>query len=404
MFCKYCGKELQDSFNVCPYCGKSVVGTIEHNNLVKSDGSLLRRATLFLEDGDWENAILYFNKELDVNPEDAKAYIGLLLAKFNIKTEEELSTYHIRFDNDSLFTKALRFADEEYSKQLNDYSVRNIYNGAKSLLANGNKPEDFLQAYELFKSILDYQDASELADTAYLKYTECKNELIYTEAVRLFNSVSSTNVRSAKGKFESILTYKDSSEYVAKCDSKAIQIDKEKSKKMKRTIIVICACLAAVLILIISSVASQTKANKAKAQIIHDNMLGTSYYSKTEDDDGFYNNYTSNNLQPYEIYWLTTDETLYTFNKDGTVHYDGSYDMTALAYPKTMPKPSGAHNDYDMDYDEFSVYVSLSGNAYVSFSGTPKKTDYLLIVGEDNIPSSIKYTKSSGDYVFLEKQ
>lgn len=174
--------------------------------------------------------------------------------------------------------------------------------------------------------------------------------------------------------------------------------------KKKKCVIIISLIFIAIFISIMFLISLQIKENKLRAQEIHNNMLGTSFYSKTKDDDGFYNNYTSNNLKSYEFYWLTTDETLYIFNKNGSVQYNSSFDMTALAYPKGVNPPSGTHNNFENNYDEFSVYISLSGNIYLSFSDTPKKSDYELIVGTDNIPSSIKCKKLNGDYILLEKQ
>lgn len=48
--------------------------------------SLLKRAFMFLEDGDWESADKYCEKVLDIDPENAQAYLGKLLAK---KTAEQ---------------------------------------------------------------------------------------------------------------------------------------------------------------------------------------------------------------------------------------------------------------------------------------------------------------------------
>jgi len=41
---------------------------------------LMKRGWLFLEDADWKQATDYFNKVLDIDPEHAPAYIGMLHA------------------------------------------------------------------------------------------------------------------------------------------------------------------------------------------------------------------------------------------------------------------------------------------------------------------------------------
>ena len=52
--------------------------------------SLLRRVQIFLEDRDWENARAYCEKALDIDPENADAYLFKALAKFKAQTIEEV--------------------------------------------------------------------------------------------------------------------------------------------------------------------------------------------------------------------------------------------------------------------------------------------------------------------------
>ena len=44
--------------------------------------SLLKRVSLFLEDGEWESAEEYCQKVLDIDPENAEAYLGLVISSF----------------------------------------------------------------------------------------------------------------------------------------------------------------------------------------------------------------------------------------------------------------------------------------------------------------------------------
>ena len=53
--------------------------------------SLIKRAYFFLEDEDFEQAITYFNRVLDIDPEHAPAYIGLLCAENKLHAEAELA-------------------------------------------------------------------------------------------------------------------------------------------------------------------------------------------------------------------------------------------------------------------------------------------------------------------------
>ena len=51
---------------------------------------LLKRAFMFLEDGDWGSANAYCEKVLDMDPENALAYLGKLMAELRVKKQESL--------------------------------------------------------------------------------------------------------------------------------------------------------------------------------------------------------------------------------------------------------------------------------------------------------------------------
>ena len=53
--------------------------------------SLLRRAQLFLEDGNWKSANEYFDKVLDINPECAEAYVGKFCAENHYRIAAEMA-------------------------------------------------------------------------------------------------------------------------------------------------------------------------------------------------------------------------------------------------------------------------------------------------------------------------
>ncbi len=90
--------------------------------------SLLKRAFMYLEDGDWKSAEDYCNRVLDIVPENADAYIGLLLAELHLKKEAELANQTERFDQNKHFVRALQFSVRErrnilegYKKVVEDY-------------------------------------------------------------------------------------------------------------------------------------------------------------------------------------------------------------------------------------------------------------------------------------------
>ena len=80
---------------------------------------LLRRAYLFLEDGDWASANEYCEKVLDQNPECGEAYLGKLMAELRIRRRELLAEQKTTFDQNPNYQKAIRFGDEKLKKELN---------------------------------------------------------------------------------------------------------------------------------------------------------------------------------------------------------------------------------------------------------------------------------------------
>jgi len=80
--------------------------------------SLYKRGTLFLEDKDFEQASEYFNKVLDIDPEYAPAYMGLLMAELKITQEDELASWLRPLTDFNNYNKALRFADVPLKERL----------------------------------------------------------------------------------------------------------------------------------------------------------------------------------------------------------------------------------------------------------------------------------------------
>lgn len=91
---------------------------------------LLKRAFMFLEDGDFINADAYFEKVLDLDPECHKAYLGKFMVENSIKTEAYIATTPKIFDTSSKnFRKAYAFATQEEKQKLDDmvHSAAQMY-------------------------------------------------------------------------------------------------------------------------------------------------------------------------------------------------------------------------------------------------------------------------------------
>lgn len=75
--------------------------------------NLIKRAYMFLEDGEFDTADTYFDKILDIDIEDSRAYIGKLLAEYKLSSEDQIPTIPQPITDDKNYIKALRFATPE---------------------------------------------------------------------------------------------------------------------------------------------------------------------------------------------------------------------------------------------------------------------------------------------------
>ncbi len=150
--------------------------------------SLLRRVFVFLEDGDFKSADEYCERVLDIELENADAYIGKLMAELKIKKREQLKDVETPFDSDINYKKAIRYGDEALKKELEIY-------------------------------ISEINTRNEIAI----------KESVYQEALENYKCYELSKMQNAKAAFESISDYKDSAELARSCD-KLIKDIKEKER------------------------------------------------------------------------------------------------------------------------------------------------------------------------------
>ena len=79
---------------------------------------LLERAFMFLEDGDWAKADDFCEQVLNLEPKNALAYLGKLMAELKVRKREQLKDQAQPFNNKNNYQKALRFADSKLKAEL----------------------------------------------------------------------------------------------------------------------------------------------------------------------------------------------------------------------------------------------------------------------------------------------
>lgn len=165
--------------NVERFIPKAKQGEIKVEQVVSSPAggttdALLKRAFMFLEDGDFESADEYCEKVLDINPECAQAYLGKLMSELEVHKQDDLQNCEKPFDDSLNYQKTMRFADDDLKNKLAediDYinkrnkaaEIEEVYQDGVSCMSEAMVENDFIIAAELFEEIKDYKDSAELA-------------------------------------------------------------------------------------------------------------------------------------------------------------------------------------------------------------------------------------------------
>ena len=170
--------------------------------------SLLKRAFLFLEDKDWDNADRYCEKVLDQEPENAMAYVGKLMAELRVSRQEGLVEVEIPFEDHNNYRKAIRFADDELRAALQSYNVgireRNeterktlLYEEACVRLKEASTEKECIEVSKAFQALEDFDFAEEMAQECLDKAEKIQSER-YHKAVDMMNQADTMMNQSEK--------------------------------------------------------------------------------------------------------------------------------------------------------------------------------------------------------------
>lgn len=146
---------------------------------------LLKRAAMFLEDGDWKRADEFCEEVLNIDPENAQAYLYKLMANTRTHTMAQLEDCSEPFDGNANYKKVMRFGDQALHDTLQSFNKNirqrnenarkdSIYQDGLRALARAKTELEFLAAARLFRSIPGWLDADEKADEAWEKSKAAK--------------------------------------------------------------------------------------------------------------------------------------------------------------------------------------------------------------------------------------
>ena len=152
-----------------------------------SIASLLRRAFLFLEDGEWSKADEFCEQVLNLDPENAQAYLGKLMAELHVNNQEDLKNCPQPFDSQNNYKKAMRFGDKSLQKKLTDAvsfikdrnendRLMGIYNSAVKAMNAARNELAYKSAAATFRTILGFKNADDLAEQCLALAEACRLE------------------------------------------------------------------------------------------------------------------------------------------------------------------------------------------------------------------------------------
>lgn len=263
-------RNQQIDLNRCPNCRSTDLETITKEELQKitaaealkngvdvkintnaSTESLLKRAKIFLEDSDWPTANAYCNAVLDVEPDNAEAYLGKLMAELQVTERAKLADLPEPFEDNENYKKVIRFGNDELLNEILGYiehiKNENLYKSAKEFLESAKTENDYRSIANKFKELIGYKDSEKIS-------LECfeKAKLIKEENER-------------KAEEEKIATEKKAEE-----DRIAAEIQKKKTAKTLKIVLPILAIIILVIVLtsIISNVMLREKVGEEGYEIL----------------------------------------------------------------------------------------------------------------------------------------
>lgn len=211
---------------------------------------LLKRAFMFLEDGDFQTAEEYCEKVLDMDPENAEAYLGKLMAELHVTKREQLANLPETFDNHGNYQKAARFSKsikeelQRYTLHINNRNehalIVSVYEEAKQKMDLATCEDEYTMAAILFESIIQYEDSKLLEQECLAKVEEYRKEETYSAAVQKMNSGLSSKCEEALKLFESIPGWKDADALAVECANKVEELrekeiaDKREKERLER--------------------------------------------------------------------------------------------------------------------------------------------------------------------------
>jgi len=218
--------------------------------------ALIKRALLFLEDGEFDNAGRYLEQALNQDPENPRVHFTKLMLEYKAASPVELmNKLPGLIENEKLFQRALRFADGEYKTQLESLAQasrdklaraqaereaeqRRIqaekekrYQEILKLKETASENTDFQELLSKINSLRPYKDTDNLYNEVYQAQ---KIERDYQNAIhRIQTAKNSADFEQPINILQSLGDYKEAEDWLEKAKKSQEEAKAKEKKKLK---------------------------------------------------------------------------------------------------------------------------------------------------------------------------
>lgn len=178
---------------------KSLLSGKVSEEIPSENSPLVRRAYIYLEDGEWENAENICKRLEQTQPADA-ALVRLLI-EYRLKSESELDGLFADIIRSENYRAAMQTGGEALRLRLKKHAVSAQYNYYTAVYNNASDAEACLSAANGFAQLGDYKDSAEMVSAANKKAASFKAQKKSADDLIISDEVLSVNVKPIKKRF-----------------------------------------------------------------------------------------------------------------------------------------------------------------------------------------------------------
>ena len=152
--------------------------------------SLLKRANIFLADEEWDRASEYAERVLDIDPENAEAYLVKVMVELEVKDRSELGEYGFEFLEAEDYEKVAKYAKGNFAKEFASIRYEALKRQFEVACGYTEEAQGFppAEAEERWKEIAEEFELAEEYPGAAEWVQECRKRAVEAGQAKHFNN------------------------------------------------------------------------------------------------------------------------------------------------------------------------------------------------------------------------